>query len=189
MATKKVDLDRFVSQSERLLARPLMTEGRLGSGFTTSHDRSSNKVEMTINSTEADEFRSFMMDLRPFISEDEPVFVGKVVNLLLRELQGDEPQQQILSHQRQYKARMKKKVFAPAASTGLERQRDLVDAYLNGRMFHADADKGAPLEALEGAEGQMFAEIEFQETVRLIAHYVEVIAAVIVKARKSGPLP
>ena len=168
--------------------RPLVTEGAVGSALDVKHDRATAKLEMSINCTDSDRFRSFMMELRPFVSDGEPIFIPKVHNHLWARLTGDGPRLALKGHQASYNARMKKKVFAPAAASGLITNRDLMDAYVNGVMFHVESEKAEALKELTGTEGEMFAEIEFQETTKLILHYVDVVADVISTAKRSGSL-
>jgi hypothetical protein len=69
----------FLDQADRLSRRRLMQSG-LDTNLTITAGGGSATV--TWNRPDEEEFQAFLVDLRPFISEGEPVFLRRVYNLI-----------------------------------------------------------------------------------------------------------
>ncbi|MEE9415429.1 MAG: hypothetical protein V3V01_09105 [Acidimicrobiales bacterium] len=180
------DVDLFIRKAREMMQRPLAAQGMLGSDLDVSNrNRSESTVQLTINSVHSDCFRSFCLDFRKFVSPGEPIFVNRVANHLHKELTGDAPRTIIATHRADYNADMKSATFAYAAATGLDTRERLLNAWLNGILFHDDREKSERLQGLEPA-GRMFSEIEFLELIRRTVHYVEVLAEVGLTAKRDG---
>lgn len=164
--------DLFLNRANELLATRLVRTEGLSLSWQIEFSRQEG-VRSTARALDADDFRSFLMVLRPFISDGEPVYVRWVHNALAENLRGDP----LVTRLGEARARWHRQAEAGPFAVILNGERlgpeKLLDLYVNGRYFHNDNRKAKTIEALDPL-GRMFTEQVVQNfLIETVSYIVE----------------
>ncbi len=146
--------DLFVRHVDDLMARRL-AQGGLGLRFRFSVNQNEG-VSIEGSDPDEDDFRAYLTTLRALvISKDEPVVVNKIVNLAIRHVDDVELREALIAGRKVWLDEQKggtRLATAPSRDAEPEQSynaRDVLDLYINGRVFHVDQEKERTLAALE----------------------------------------
>jgi len=95
-----------------------------------------------------DDFRSFLTYLRPFVSEDEPVYVNRIANVCWKHLRDEKLKGFLKEARRQWKESLKSGPFKLKISNQLWTPEHTTKLIINGYYFHCDQEKREILEAI-----------------------------------------
>ncbi len=170
-------LELFIEQAGRLANRRLVQ-----AGFDTSLTITAGGGPPSVSWARPDqeEFHAFLVDLRPFISDQEPVFLNRVYNLI---------QCYVTDPKLRYEARKSRERLRAAESGAAFRQADrtpaqIADAYIDG-TFHVDPDARRRMARPEG----FFADLDrwfVQSYCARVSLQVAEVAAIARQALASG---
>jgi hypothetical protein len=140
-------LDAYLRQTDELRDRRLLRDGQLSDAFhlgTSDNDY----LSFTLPDMDEEDLRSFLLDLRKLTSNDEPLFVNKIHNILWRSVEADFVREQLAIRNKAWnKAGKQGKVKLVVDGVDV-RPADVFDWWLNGTYFHNDDRKRRRLEAL-----------------------------------------
>jgi hypothetical protein len=166
------DLRFFVSQAQQMLNRPLLTSNGLQGGFSLSFNHTTG-LRFTAPEPDEEQFRSFMLDFRPFTMNSERIHLGRTMNLLEQYLSDTELRDAVREVRSQWK-------LAQRGMVGLvinERNYSadaVLSLFVNGYYFHHDSEKRELVESF-GEIGKWLARRTF---IDMVIDGVRVIAAI-----------
>jgi len=167
----------FLQQADRLSKRRLMKSGLDTSLAITA---GSGPPTVTWRRPDEEDFRSFLVDLRPFIAEGEPVFLDRVFNLIERH---------VTNLKLREEARHSRKILGDVregADLHLEDRTParIADAYVDG-TFHVDPAARERSTRPPGFSTDL--DLWFvQSYCGGVAHRVAEVASIIRRAQASG---
>lgn len=156
-----------------------------------------NGVDFNLKEPDLEEFRSFLMVFRKFISEKSPIFIPKIYNLVERLIPDAEFKEVFREARQIYNEIQQNSGCNISITTGGKTltQQYVVDMWLNGYYFHDDDEKIKTLERLEAfqrdASRVIFTDYVI-EISKIIQHLAQNISAAInrgvVKVSQPGKL-
>lgn len=173
--------DLFIEKAKELASRRLIQDG-FETGLVI---RGGGADGLSVEQPEPDEedFRSFLLALRPFLSNGEAVHIDWIYNLI--EINVTDP---VLVDA----ARSSRKTLK-AAATGADFKvnnvdpADIAEMFINGRLFHADPTSRASLDALSGDTEKLY--LYFLRQYSLEAtRQVAVVSNILEKAKADGSI-
>jgi hypothetical protein len=130
-----------------------------------------------------EDFRSFLLALRPFISKGEAVHIDRIYNLI----------ETNVTHPVLVDAARSSRKTLKAAATGADFKvnnvdpADIAEMFINGRLFHADPTSRAALDALSEDTEKLYLYLLRQyspEATRQVA----VVSNILEKAKADGSI-
>jgi hypothetical protein len=122
-------LSLFVERATELGNARLLKTGGLRTDWSVTFGPGG--TEATTYDPDEDDFRSYLLTFRQFVSDDEPIFVNRVASILWQRITDDE-------------FRFNGERLRPEG---------LLDLWINGIYFHNDAAKAEKLKRLDGTAG------------------------------------
>ena len=182
--TERFDL--FVRKAEQLRLEPAVQEGHFNISLSLNFEAGG---PLTAQSQEPNDtlLRSFLLTFRQFISNDEPIFVNKIHNVLWENVRSDELKGYMADASRKWKQASKVGAIQIATEEGPIDPADLMDIWINGWYFHADTRKETAVQHLMAC-GIPMAKHAFLNHVMDGTNYVFFLAQTIVVARRGGLL-
>jgi hypothetical protein len=142
--------DLFVEKAKELASRRLIQDG-FETGLVI---RAGGAEGLSVEQPEPDEedFRSFLLALRPFISKGEAIYIDRIYNLI--ETNVSDPALRAA-------ARSSRETLKAAASGAEFKINDIdpaeiADLFIKGRLFHSDPASRATLDALSEDTEQLY---------------------------------
>ena len=182
----EIPIRQRVHLFERLYAdmkanEPYAKGGEMSITFTLGGERA--RIETNVN---RQDLRSYLTGFRQLISDNDPVFLPRILGLLPRHVDDPELRDRLARALDAWKAAQGiPSVLAPFTLGPYASGRETARLYLNGGIFHSDPDLSDVWDAL-GEDRQRFVEHAFREyeaKVRLV--FIE-LKRVIEAARDAG---
>ncbi|MBO8128972.1 MAG: hypothetical protein H0Z39_07210 [Peptococcaceae bacterium] len=150
---EKRSLTTFCDRAKALMSRRMLKNGlpKIELKETISLNPPTFECEATLPDEE--EFRSFLIDLRTFISEKEPNYFYKVYNILHRKLNDKALKDKLVLVRKEFSQALKQGPISIINGTKKYTPKYIINLYLNGRYFHDDEEKRIELEELEHSLG------------------------------------
>jgi len=146
--TTRQRLELFLSRSEELQSLRLVRQG-IRARYNLSWSADDGKLAQTSDEPDEEDFRSFLLLFRQFISNDEPIFINKIFNdceLSLSDITIKEELRQARAEWiRIFRKLSEFEMNVDGKSVNSEYALDL---WINGYYFHNDAEKAAELDKL-----------------------------------------
>ena len=182
--TERFDL--YLRKAEELRMEPAVQQGHFNIALSLKFEAGG---PLTARSKEPDEtlFRSFLMTFRMFVSNDEPVYVNRVHNVLWANIRSDELKGDMQRAAEKWKRSCHVGALQIVTGEGPKAPSHLMDIWINGWYFHNDRRKTFAVGCLM-ASGIPFARHAFLNHVLDATNYVFFVAQVIVVGRRSGLL-
>ena len=137
----------FIARAEQLRECKLVQ-----STFPVSLSLKYNRLKgMQVSLTQPNEenFRSFLLVLRPFISPREPVYLFRIYNLCLRHFTNDRFKHLLEDAREKWKAQLKSDGISFIINNQEQTPEQITDLWLNAEYFHNDDAKRKFLAALD----------------------------------------
>jgi hypothetical protein len=179
-------LDLFVRRVEELLATRLVASGDLRTSFNL-RAAIDQPAQLSVHQPDEENLRSFLLTLRQFVSDKEPVFVRRIANVLWVRLTGDEVREHLERARSRYGQALRTGSLKFIADEHHFRPEEALDLWINGRYFHNDERKAATLERLDPMAA-IFVRQVFLEVLVEATRYIRFLADVIVISRRDGLL-
>ena len=149
--TDQERLELYVRKVRDLQANTLVRDG-FECGFTMKGSADSGEVQFSATQPNEELFKSMLLSLRQFISQDEPVYIFSIYNICHRVLTNE-------TH-RKYLAKSRTILKEAFKSTGMVLHIDqnhytpklVWDTYINGLYFHSDSEKMKAIDNLSESE-------------------------------------
>jgi hypothetical protein len=155
------------------------------SSLTIKFDQ--QRLGMQVGQPDEDDLKAFLVTFRSFVSNDEPVHVNGVYNVLWREMQGDRAREELAKARSMWKAACQSGALALNVDGKQVKPEDILDFWVNGIYFHSDKRKRAALETL-GPLGVPLARYKFLDHLVIGTRYVFYLRQVIIRGRSDGLL-
>lgn len=138
-------LKRFCARADRLLVQPLAQTGWTDT-FTLRFEQS-RIVSVSLEGPDEKDLQVLLLQLRPFVSEGEDIFIGRVFGIMDRRLT-DNPMREALRNARAlWKAAQKSLGLVLVVEGKTLTPEILADLWINGYYFHDDPEKERKLRA------------------------------------------
>jgi len=146
--TVRQRLGLFIARSEELQVLRLVKQGMKAS-YNLKWDADDGKLVRTSNEPDEEDFRSFLLLFRQFISNDEPIFINKVFNDCECYLMDEKIKEELRQTRAEWNHIFKKMSDFEMIIDGKSFSSEYaLDLWINGHYFHNDADKAAKLNEL-----------------------------------------
>ena len=146
--TTRQRLELFVSRSEELQKLRLIRQG-IRAKFNFSWNAIDGKLVYTSNEPDEEDFRSFLLLFRQFISDDEPIFINKMFNDCELSLVDEKIKEELRQVRAEWNRIFRKMSdFEINIDGKLLNSEYVLDLWINGYYFHNDVDKAAKLAEL-----------------------------------------
>jgi hypothetical protein len=140
-------LRRFVHHVDQLRARRIIREEDLRSSLNLNASRET-PLQVSHHEPDEEDLRSYLLDFRKFIAEQEPVFLNRVLNVAQRHVTSDEILGGIAGARSAWKDVLQKGDLAYRVNQTPLTPELVLDLWINGWYFHNDASKRRRLDAL-----------------------------------------
>lgn len=138
--------DLFVQRADELARRRLIKDG-LKVSFTIRY-KDTDGLQVTPANVDEEDVRSFVLDLRHFLSDNEPVHLDRLFNLCLRYLKDDTIKGHV-SDARKHWWQIQKQISFELTIDGQQMTpAHVADVLINGQYFHNDPDHRSELGCL-----------------------------------------
>lgn len=147
----------FVRQFDEMSRlRHFQQGGKVGLNISWNGD--TNHFSHQVNINDEEDFRSFLIGFRKFISVREPVFVRNIVNECIRRSTDDFVRTELRKAKEDLDSVLDREGGLPLTVNGkLVTGNYSLDLWINGKYFHTDREKQRKLEAAEQSElGSLF---------------------------------
>jgi hypothetical protein len=179
-------LDLYVRRGEELLATRAVRQGQFKVEMSLKFAAPGS---LTTTSREPDEedFRSFLITFRQFVSNDEPIFVNKIHNLVFLELGSEELRKRMAEARSQWSTASRVGAFQLVENGRQVAPEEVMDLWINGQYFHNDKRKEQAIARLDPLN-RLFSRHLFLNHVITATNYVLFLGQVIVVGRRQGLL-
>ncbi len=183
--TEEERFDLFVQRADQLAGRRLLRGGTLSARLNLRFDRNGPFV-MEMNEWDEEDFRSLLVDLRPFLMQKEPILVGKIFNMCERRLTSNEIRTHLRTAREDWRQAQKGAgVTIEIDGRELNPER-VVDLMLNAKFFHPGSSEERAELAKLGPVGKLLSDYVFQNFVVDAIGIVLYLAHTIKVARGQG---
>jgi hypothetical protein len=139
------NIESFIKSADILFSLRLLKNG-LNCGIKIQIKEGS-ETKIDVQWPDEDDFRSFLLSFRLFISEKEPVFLGRIYNICIQNAHGDDLAK--LKRSREYFLKIQGESSFKFIFNGKEvKPHKVASLFISGQYFHVDQDKSALLEQL-----------------------------------------
>lgn len=146
--TTRQRLELFVSRSEELQRLRLVRQG-IRAQYNLSWSANDGKLAHTSNEPDEEDFRSFLLLFRQFISNDEPIFINKIFNDCELALADENIKEELRQARAEWNRIFRKMSDFEIDIDGKSLNSEyMLDLWINGYYFHNDAEKAAKLDEL-----------------------------------------
>lgn len=141
-------LRRFVYQVDELQARRVLQEQDLRSSFSLNAPAINAPVSVSHHEPDEEDLRSYLLDFRKFMAVNDPVFLGRVLNVAHRHVTSDEITAGLVSARSGWKNTLAAGSVRFVIDDEHLTPEMILDLWINGWYFHNDSDKRRKLDAL-----------------------------------------
>lgn len=179
-------LDLFKARTEELVGTRLVASGALASNFNINFDRMKG-VKFSISNPNEEDLRSFLLTLRQFVSDGEPVFVNRIHNQLWKALSAGSLRDQLAEARQHWKTQRSRGPMALILDGKTLTPEYVLDLWVNGYYFHNDSRKAQALRLLDPV-GAVLVRHAFLDHLIEVTRYVIFLRNVITAGRREGIL-
>jgi hypothetical protein len=137
--------------------------------------------------TDEETLKSFLLSFRPFISNDEPIFVNRVYNTCWPVLRSDDLKARMVKGREHWTNSARNGPFRLVINNEHLSPEHLTDLWINGPYFHNDKRKAKTIDRLDPM-GTIFARQAFINHLIPATNYVIDLGQIIVIGRAQGLL-
>lgn len=140
----------FLDCIEELKARPLILKGLHDFHFRIDFEKVTGKLICKFSEADQEQFRSFLMTLRKFISNNEPANIDGILKTCCKFVKGEQTElKEVLKQFKAIWGYLYRKGTIQITSGPLDLSPTFVlDLWLNGQYFHSDPQKTERLKEL-----------------------------------------
>ena len=130
----------FLSKVNELFDTRLIASGKKPE-LNIKKDIDSNKINIKISNLDEDDFKSFLLTFRHFVSKKEPIYLPRILNFCIKSLDENElilnlqkakaSWNETLNNEGEFKLKMDGEYIAGE---------EVLDIWINGYYFHSDFD-------------------------------------------------
>ena len=162
------NIESFIKSADLLYSLRLLKNG-LHCGINIQV-KDGHETKINAQWPDEDDFRSFLLSFRLFISEKEPVFLGRIYNICIQNVSGDDLAKLIRS--REYFHKIQRESSFKLIFNGKEvKPRKVAELFINGQYFHVDQNKLSFLERL-GMLEKIILRDQFMGYVISVTHHI-----------------
>lgn len=148
--TVREQLELFVERAGQLWDTRVRREG-LKVSVRMKWTAEDELLRTTMDEPDAEDFRSYLLTFRQFISEGEPLYLHKIYNLCHRHITDDKCREYLAEARKEWQQ------ICKTSDTGMTltlnsvvlSPADVADLWINGHYFHNDPEKIRTLKGLE----------------------------------------
>jgi hypothetical protein len=133
-------LRAFDYEVDELGRRRLVAEG-MENTFNVSWSAAEKQLSVTATEHHEDDLRAFCTDYRKFISNDEPVFLPRIYNILERKLTSDHLRTKLRLSREAWRRTQEGAGLSVTVDDRRTTPEHVMDVFINGRVFHMDTAK------------------------------------------------
>ena len=141
-------LTLFVKRARELSQRRLMTSGSQWRFYLNRNQ---------IGGPDEEDVRSFLVTFRQFISQSDPIFIGKIFNDCINHLPIGEMKASFQQTKGDWERALRKGDRAFKIDKGIVTPEHALDLWINGCYFHNDPNKAAEFKRLSNRSPALFA--------------------------------
>ena len=180
-------LNLFLDRAAELFGTRLARSGGLDTSFSINFDRATG-ARFSISNPDEEDLRSYLLTYRQFISNDEPVFVNKIHNVLWHNLDSSSKYREGLAEaQGHWRQQCRQGMIALSIDGKALPPELLQDLWINGHYFHNDSRKRQDLMAMSDM-AKLLVRHGFLDQVGVGSRYVAYLSSVIRFGRSQGAL-
>jgi hypothetical protein len=154
-------LQLFVVRANELLERRMFAEGIPELKIDTTV-KLGKEITVETNFPDEEDFRSALLAIRLFYSNDEPTQFNKICNILYKKLVDNDLKDRVNQVRECYKGNLNQVVINGTGNDKVTNDK-LICLYLNSRYFHSDSKKSQELECLENSVPHGHIEFELRD--------------------------
>lgn len=179
-------LDLFIDRAEALMREPAVSTFKLDVGFTLKAEQG-GPMSAEFREPPETALRSYLLAFRPFMSNDDPLYVDGIHNLLHRAIRGDPLKEKLGSWRSSWQNNRKLGAMRLELNGAAMTPARALDLWINGYYFHNDRAKAAELRRLSGIDGGLVRHAALDLVVEG-SRYVQFLGWAIVFGRREGVL-
>jgi uncharacterized protein YeaO (DUF488 family) len=130
----------FDHEVEVLGQRRLIARG-MENNFNITWSAADQQLRMSATEHDEDDLRAFCTDYRKFIAQDSPVNLRRIYNILERRLTSEWHREQLRESREAWRTAQEGGGVSVTSDDRRVTPEDVMDAFINGWVFHMDADK------------------------------------------------
>lgn len=134
----------FIERTDELSRMRIIRNQGLSNEWSVSMGQNQPTVFRSVQPDEED-FRSYLMAFRKFVSKEEPVFIGYIHGLCYKHFTSDELKGHIQNCQRGWRENVKRGGIKLNFHGRDIEPEDIADLWINGHYFHDDPEKAQEL--------------------------------------------
>jgi hypothetical protein len=138
---------KFVERVDELSSLRVVQSGMRWS-LNITYETATGVMRQRIDGPDEEDLRSLLLTFRHFISEDEPVFVARVLNECIAALTDSEVRQMVEEARTVWHRLIKSGPLDLSIDGVRYTPERCLDYWLNGHYFHSDEEKATTLETL-----------------------------------------
>lgn len=181
---RPLKLDLFVQRFNELAATRLIRRDDLRATFNLRM-AVDTPLAFSAHAPDEDDLRSFLLTLRQFVSDKEPVFVRRIASILWQRCSGDTVRAELQAARSLFDRSMTQGTLQVIWDRARLRPDEVLDMWINGKYFHSDRRKSELLDQLDPMS-TIFVRHVFLEVLVEAAKYIRFLASVIVVGRREG---
>jgi len=178
--------DLFVVRAKELLDRRIVRSHGLQATFNLNWHCQAG-LNLNIPQPDEEDLRSFLVSFRPFVSNDDPVFVNRVHNLLWEDIESDQIRAQLRLARSHWDRACKDGLVALRLNGTRLDSTEVLDLWINGIYFHNDSRKRARLQNLDPVS-LFFARFKLLDHLVIATRYIVYLGNLVIGARSDGLL-
>jgi hypothetical protein len=178
-------LDDFLREADELRSRRLVRAGALSDAVRLSSD--GGGLSIALPTMDEEDLRSFLLGLRKFVSQSEPLHVNAIHNLLWKSIESESARDRLAEERRKWIQASRVGMIELVVDGQRIAPSDILDWWINGVYFHQDKRKKARLDSLGGLRDTI-GRHQFNAQLVAVTNRVMFLAAFIRFARKEGVL-
>lgn len=178
-------LQLFIQRAKELHNRRFAISG-YPFKFHIYTDKENQKITYEIvEKPDEEDLRAFVLDLRRFISEREPVFIRRIFNDCEKYLQDEKIKQNIRDIKSAWVFLWEKGLIQMSSGGKNLPPEKVMDLWINGQYFHDDIDKKEELEQLLNEQIPCI-QIQFMISLPSLARVINLTAEIVEYAMNKG---
>lgn len=141
-------LELFLERVDELAHTNLATSGGLSIEHHIRYDQTSG-LTTELREPDENDLRAYLLTFRQFISEGEPVFIGRIYNLCARLFTDDELKRKVADARKHWALAQKYSGMKLVVNGHEYSAAEVCGWFINGQYFHSDPDYRAKIKEME----------------------------------------